>query len=285
MSGPLTVQAIHIYPVKALHGLFLPQAAVEPWGLAQDRRWMVVQPDGRFLTQRDLPEMARVLAEVRPDGLTLRQDGAEAIRIARPGEGAIRRQVSVWRDEVPALDAGAAAASWLSAALGTACGLVYLDDPTARPVDPAYGLPEDRAAFSDGFPLLLASEASLEALNAELAEAIPMSRFRPNVVISGAPPWAEDRWRRIRIGKVSFRVVKPCSRCVVTTVDQETGQRPDRTEPLKTLARLRKAPGGVMFGQNLIPDGSGEIAIGDKVELVELGRSNVELSGLQGQAE
>lgn len=274
MTPDAVIAEICLYPVKALQGGSVAEGVVEPWGLARDRRWMVVQPDGQFLTQRDLPAMARIRAEATPAGLTL-HDGATAQAVAFPGPEAPRRQVTVWKDSVPALDAGQSAAAFLTAVLGVDCALVYLDDATARPVDPDFGRPEDRTAFNDGFPVLLANTASLAALNAEMAQPIPMTRFRPNIVISGTTPWAEDRWRRIRIGEVIFRIVKPCARCIVTTVDQLTGERPDKTEPLKTLGRIHRAPGGVIFGQNLIPDSLGLIAVGDPVEILEIGESNL----------
>jgi uncharacterized protein len=275
-QGP-AVDDIRVYPVKALRGYALPASDVALWGLEHDRRWMVVKPDGRFLTQRELPPMACISAHTTGEALTLAADGGDGLRVQVPAPRAERRQVQVWSDQVPALDAGDEAAAWLSARLGLACGLVYLDDPRARPVDPAYGTPEDRALFSDGFPVLLTNAASLAALNAALPEPIDMTRFRPNVVIKGAPAWAEDRWRRIRIGQVVFRVAKPCARCVVTTVDQTTGERPNKSEPLRTLGRIRRTASGVMFGQNLIPDGLGRIAVGDTVEILEAGETNVPL--------
>jgi uncharacterized protein YcbX len=273
----VTVDALRIYPVKALRGYALGASDVAIWGLDHDRRWMVVQPDGRFLTQRELPAMARISAHMAADGLTLIVDAGNQLRVRVPTAQAERRLVELWRDQVPALDAGPEAAAWLTARLGLPCGLVYLDDPRARPVDPAYGTADDRALFSDGFPVLLANLASLDALNGALPSPIDIGRFRPNIVVTGAAAWAEDGWRRIRIGAVEFRVAKPCSRCVVTTVDQITGERPDKSEPLRTLSRLRRAAGGVMFGQNLIPDGPGRIAVGDPIEILEAGESNVRL--------
>ncbi|MCB8880946.1 MOSC domain-containing protein [Acidisoma cellulosilytica] len=275
MTSDVVVADICVYPVKALQGGSVRATEVEPWGLLRDRRWMVVKPDGRFLTQREIPAMARIRAKATDDGLRLSTGARDDLAITVPAAGAQHRHVTVWRDEVPALDAGETAADWLSAALGIPCGLVYLADTSVRSVDPDYSRPDDRTAFNDGFPVLLANTASLDALNAAMAHSIPMARFRPNIVISGSTAWEEDRWRRIRIGSVTFRIVKPCSRCIVTTVDQETGERPDKTEPLKTLGRMRRAPGGVMFGQNLIPDGVGQIAVGDRVEILEIGESNL----------
>jgi uncharacterized protein YcbX len=273
----LFVEDLRIYPVKALRGYALRASPVAIWGLEHDRRWMVVTPDGRFLTQRELPAMARIGAHTTGDALTLTADAADELRVELPTPGAERRLVEVWSDQVPALDAGPQAADWLSARLGLACALVYLDDPRARPVDPAFALADDRALFSDGFPVLLANVASLAALNAALPNPIDMGRFRPNIVMTGAGAWAEDRWRRIRIGEVVFRVAKPCARCVVTTVDQSTGERPDKSEPLRTLGRIRRTASGVMFGQNLIPDGPGRVAVGDRIEILEAGESNVRL--------
>jgi uncharacterized protein YcbX len=271
----LTLREIRIYPVKALGCSSLPMAEVEPWGLARDRRWMVIDPAGRFLTQRELPMMARLGARAVADGLVLSAPGRADIALDFPGATtAPCRVVTVWGDAIPALDAGEEAAAWLSSALGQRCRLVYLDDPRARIVDTAFGTPEDRVSFADGFPLLLTLTASLAALNEALTQAlaapVPMNRFRPNLVIEGGTPWAEDAWRRIRIGDVSFRVVKPCARCVVTTVDQESGARPDKSEPLRTLGRIRRTAEGVIFGQNLIPDGPGSIALGDRLEILEM---------------
>lgn len=274
----LTVQDLRIYPVKALRGDQRDAVSVALWGIEEDRRWMVVRPDGRFLTQRDLPSMACIAAAATATGLTLSAEGHGDCPIPFPDAGtSATREVEVWRDRVPALDAGAQAAAWLSAALGERCGLVYLADTQARPVDPNFSRPGDHAAFSDGFPVLLTTTASLAALNAVLPAPIPMNRFRPNIVVAGAEPWAEDGWHRIRIGAVIFRVAKPCARCIVTTIDQQSGARPDKSEPLKTLSRIRRTAEGVIFGQNLIPENQGRIAVGDRVEILEAGESNVSL--------
>lgn len=271
----VTVTALHVHPVKGLQGHALASVAVEPCGLAGDRRWMAVDPAGRFITQRQCPEMATVAAECVADGLVLHAPGRGRLLVPRPDALAPSIPVTVWQSTVPAQPANEASAAWLSRVLGVACRLVYLADPAARPVDPAYGAASDRVSFADGFPVLLAAAGSLHDLNGRLESPIPMRRFRPNIEISGAPAWAEDCWRRIRIGEVVFRLPKPCSRCVVTTVDQESGQRPDRQEPLRTLARFRRADDGVMFGQNMIPEGLGRVAVGDAVTVLEAGPSNV----------
>jgi uncharacterized protein YcbX len=174
---------------------------------------------------------------------------------------------------VLAAAAGPEGDAWFSAYLGRPVRLVYLDDPTRRPVDPEYGWDGDVVSFADGFPLLLTSTGSLDELGRWLTEdgeqAVPMTRFRPSVVVTGAPPWSEDRWRRIRIGAVSFRVVKPCGRCVVTTTHQVTGER--GSQPLKMLGRRRRFGQQLVFGQNMIPDSPGVIRVGDPVEALESG--------------
>jgi uncharacterized protein YcbX len=179
--------------------------------------------------------------------------------------------VAVWKSRFYAAAAGKQADGWLSRFLGRAVRLVYLDDPTRRDVDQDYGAPGDRVSFADGYPLLLTSTGSLEALGRWLTEdghePVPMNRFRPNVVVDGAPPWAEDRWRRIRIGSVSFRVAKPCGRCQVTTIDQMTAER--GRQPLALLGQRRRFGKQLVFGQNMIPDGGGSIRVGDPVQVLE----------------
>ncbi len=271
------LDAITVYPVKSLRGVAVQEAEVEPWGLAGDRRWMVADGNGRYLTQRELPGMARIAAAPAGDGgivLSVPGTSPGEMRVPMPEADSPTVEVVVWRDRVRAQPAGRDADAWLSDALGRACRLVHMGDPAAaRPVDPAYGQPADRVSFADGFPLLGMNRASLDDLNARLAQPVPMARFRPNLVVSGAAPWAEDRWRLLRVGGaggVAFRAVKLCARCVIVTTDQETGARPRDREPLRTLSSFRRdGRGRVLFGQNLVPDGVGRIAVGDRVEAAE----------------
>ena len=269
------VSELRIYPVKALRGSARDRIGIEPWGMAGDRRWMVVDSAGVFVTQRKFPAMALIAAADGSGGLML-SAGGEQLAVPLPGADAATLEVRVWRDTLRVASGGAAAAAWLSSRIGIDCRLVYMADPRLRPVDPAYGTAADRVNLSDGFPVLLTSLASLADLNRRLSMPVPIQRFRPNVVITGCEPWEEDRWRRIRIGSVVFRVVKACERCTVTTIDPDTGERPDRTEPLRTLARFRRdAAGHIMFGQNLIPETTGWVAVNDPVEILERGASNV----------
>lgn len=288
------VAGLHLYPVKGLGGSAIADAEVEWCGLAGDRRWMVVDPTGRFITQRECAAMARIRVEQVPGGLVLCRAGlchagpchagpchagADRFEVAVPGRGAEEIAATVWRSTVPAMLASPAAGRWLSDALGTPCRLVHLADPGARTLDPAYSRDADRVSFADGFPVLLASVASLDDVNSRLDAPVPMTRFRPNLVITGAPAWAEDHWRRIRIGEAEFRLPKACSRCIVTSIDQRTGERPVPREPLHALAAFRRTRHGVMFGQNLIPDRLGRIAPGDRVTVLEAGPSNVVATG------
>lgn len=262
------VAEIRIYPVKGLRGRPVTEAVVEPWGLAGDRRYMVVDAEsGRFLSQRELPRMAVLEAAPRPGGLDLSGPGLGLLAVDTPGAGAPSRAVTVWRDSLQARDAGDAAAAWLSGALGRACRLVHMADPAAaRRVDPDYAEAGDRVSFADGFPLLVTNAASLADLNRRLGAPVSMDRFRTNVAVVGAEAWAEDGWQRLEIGPVPFAGTKDCARCAVTTVDQDTGERSPETEPLRTLAQFRRKAGGrIIFGQNLIPRGTGRIALGDTV--------------------
>jgi uncharacterized protein YcbX len=264
------------YPVKSCRGQRLAEAAVEPWGLAGDRRWMLVDGDGRFVTAREHPRL--VLATPVPDGdvIRLTAPGLPDLSVAVPGASAAQVPVRVWGSELLAASASDEAARWLSKVAGTDVRLVYLDDPARRPANPEFSLPGDVVSFADGFPLLLASEDSLARLNEWIAAGgharegpLPMTRFRPNVVVAGAEPFAEDDWRLIRIGSVPFRVAKGCGRCVLTTVDPRTAVK--GKEPLATLARHRRWDGNVWFGVNLIPDSpraAARIRRGDPVEIL-----------------
>ena len=276
-AGQATIASIHIYPVKAGRAVDLTEAEVEPCGLAGDRRWLVVEPDGQFITQRAEPTLALVGARyARADSLRLSAAGQPPLRVP-PRPRAMARRCSgsrcgSQRSAPPAR--GEAADAWFSRFLGRPVRLVHLDDPTRRQVDPEFGAPEDRVSFADGYPLLLTSVGSLDALNQWLIEdgqpAVPMTRFRPSVVVAGSGPWAEDGWRRIRIGPVPFRVAKPCGRCVVTTIDQQTAER--GREPLAMLGRRRRFGQQLVFGQNLIPDATGTIRVGDPVQVLDAGK-------------
>ncbi|KES04241.1 molybdenum cofactor biosysynthesis protein [Streptomyces toyocaensis] len=271
--GNAHLQALSIHPVKAFRSLPLREVVVEPWGPAGDRRWMLVDDGGRVVTQRRHPRLALAAAELLPGGgVRLSVPGAEPVTAHVPAPGATV-PVELFGDKVEAVLAeDGAVHAWCSAHLGVPVRLVHLDDPaTRRPVDPAFALPGETVTFADGYPLLLTTTASLDALNSLIAAGdhaaegpLPMNRFRPNVVVEGTEPWEEERWTRVTVGEVAFRVAKPSGRCVVTTTDQETGRR--GKEPLRSLAARQRTAGEVVFGQNLVPLSPGTIRVGDPVE-------------------
>nr|WP_242005423.1 MOSC N-terminal beta barrel domain-containing protein [Acetobacter lovaniensis] len=268
---------MHIYPVKGLHGLSPPMAMLSPWGLDGDRRWMVVDPDGRFITQRTCRAMALVTPIPTAEGLTLTRARMQPCPVRFPGSEAPMAVVTVWKDQVQARDAGDMVAAWLEQALGQPCRLVWMHRPELARIRQLGAQPRP-VSFADGYPLLLANTASLDDLNTRLpaGQGVPMTRFRANIVLSGAQPWAEDGWRRLSIGgSVVVRVLAPCSRCVVTSIDQNTAQVPNPKEPLATLASFRRAQGGVMFAQNAEVEKGGLISVGDKAQVLEEGPSNL----------
>ncbi|WP_436739986.1 MOSC domain-containing protein [Streptomyces sp. BBFR102] len=262
--------SIHVYPVKGTRGLTLPTAAVEPWGLAGDRRWMLVDAEGRCVTQRGLPALALVsVAPLPGGGLLLTVPGREPWEVPVPGHGAPAATVEIWKDKVRAVVGDAAASARVSAFLGSAVRLVHLADPARdRLVDQEFAAPGETVSFADGYPLLVTATGSLDALNTLIAEGdhaaegpLPMERFRPSLVVSGTGAWDEDGWARVAVGEVTFKVAKMCGRCVVTTTDQRTAER--GKEPLRTLARHRRFGSQLVFGQNLIPESTGTVRAGD----------------------
>jgi uncharacterized protein YcbX len=262
----MRVAGLFVYPLKSARGLPLETALLDAFGIAGDRRWCVLGETGKVITQRDAPLLATLAARGTPDGLEIRGEEGPCLEVRFPVEGSETCSVDVWRDRTAGTAAGSEADEWLSDYLGRSSRLLYMPSTTCRQVNQDFGRPGDRVSFADGYPLLLTTEASLQDLNRRLESPVPMDRFRPNVVIDGTVPFAEDGWNRIRIGDTEFRVVKPCARCVVTTTDQRTGQR--GAEPLRELARFRTRGGKVLFGQNLIHDGKGPIRVGDPVEIL-----------------
>ncbi|MCD7440977.1 MOSC domain-containing protein [Streptomyces lincolnensis] len=273
--GNALLRSIHVHPVKAFRGLAPREAAVEPWGLAGDRRWVLIDDGGKVVTQRQQPRLATAAAELLPGGgVRLSAPGMAPLTVSVP-ERSVAVPVEIFRDKVEAVPADDAAAhAWCSTYLGADVRLVYMDAPaTRRPVDPEYARPGETVSFADGYPLLLTTTASLDALNSLISQGthaqegpLPMNRFRPNVVVSGTTAWAEDDWTRVAIGEVSFRVAKTCGRCVVTTTDQDTTER--GKEPLFTLGRHRRLGGKLVFGQNLVPESRGTIRVGDPVTVL-----------------
>lgn len=258
-----TVAELRVYPIKSCRGVSVPQARVVRRGLAADRRWMVVDADGRFVTQREVPRMT--LVQVRAGGDTMHLTAPHMPELTLPLEPTHGecREVEVWEDRVAAL-AHPDGSAWVARLLGPGHELVFMPDTTDRPVAPGYDGGGGIVSFADAFPFLLTSESSLAELNARMHEPLPMERFRPNIVVDGAAPFAEDEWTTLRIGDIPFRMVKHCVRCSITTVDPDTAER--GKEPLATLATFRRNDsGGVTFGVNLVHEGTGTLRVGDAV--------------------
>ncbi|TPM27487.1 MOSC domain-containing protein [Mesorhizobium sp. B2-3-4] len=272
----MKVVELYRYPVKSLRGHPVPRADIETMGMAGDRRWMVVDKGGQFLTIRQIPAMTTVDVEHRDASIVLKHDLHGSLVVEVPGPDAALRPVKIWKDSVVARQADPAAGDYLSGILGRPVDLVHFDDPKNRPVDPEFAQPGDYVGFADGFPLLVTTTGSLNHLNGHLARPVEMARFRPNIVLDAQGEWPEDSWKAIRIGSVELRIAKPCARCVITTRDPLSGEQPDPREPLQTLGKLhRSAKGGIIFGQNAIPNNAGTISIGDAVEVIEAGVSNL----------
>jgi len=253
----ICVSSLIYYPIKACRGHEVDVSNVERMGLEHDRRMMVVTPEGGFLTT----------PSISSERLTLSAPGTDSLTFSVQTSGPTFL-VDIWRSkDVPAVDQGDEAAEWFSDWLGTSVRLVHFADGYLRKVSQEYAVnSDDHTAFADGYPILLASEESLADLNARMDLPVPMNRFRPNLVVRGCEPFAEDTWNRIRIGEMEMAVVKPCARCLVTTIDKETLEK--SKEPLKTLASYRTWNGGAMFGQNVIPLNEGRLRLGISVEIL-----------------
>ena len=263
------VTEINVYPIKSCGRIPRGSEVVGARGLAGDRRYMLVDAEGGFLTQRRHPRLALIdVADDGEGGYRIEAPGQPPLRLPREWRHGGELEVTVWRDTVQATAAADEAGAWFAGFLGFSCRLVYLAEHQHRAVPNDAARFDDEVGFADAAPLLLTSEASLAELNARLPAPVTMRRFRPNVVVAADRAFDEDRWRRLRIGEAEFEVGWPCSRCVLTTVDPETGIKDPSGEPLKTLRSFRRTDAGVMFGQNLIPRRLGRISVGDEVVVV-----------------
>jgi uncharacterized protein len=266
----MKLSGLNIYPVKSLAGIALESATVEDRGLRFDRRWMLVDAKRQFITQREVPAMATVKIDVDDEGLTASLKGDRISIPAAPNTGDVAN-VKIWSSSVKGEFYPKEINEWFASRLNTDCRLVRMPETTKRKVNPFYAVRkfEDTVSFADGYPFLVIGEGSLADLNSRLKEPVPMNRFRPNFVVAGSEPFEEDTWKRIRIGSTEFHVVKPCARCVITTIDQAAGEKTGK-DPLKTLSEYRTRGTGVLFGQNLIAEtAGGTIRVGDAVEVFE----------------
>ena len=258
------VSRIFVYPIKSCRGIEVASAALTARGLENDRRYMLVDSAGRFLTQRRYPRMALIETALADEGLWVRAPGREPLLlpVALTGPALGTCIVRIWADTVEATLAGPEINIWFSEFMGFACGLVYLADHQHRPVGNAAAQFDDEVSFADGAPLLLISDASLAELNRRLDLSVGIERFRPNLVVTAEKPHAVDEWQSIGIGAARLDVAWPCSRCVLTTVDPKTGEKDSKGEPLRTLGDYRRCDAKVYFGQNLIPRALGTIRTG-----------------------
>lgn len=288
----MQISEINIYPIKSLKGLSLESSRVEKRGLRFDRRWMLTDRDGMFFTQRETPKMATIAVRVDSGQLIVDSERAGILNIPFEPDRGHGQDVTVWHSNVAGLVYNGEVSEWFSDVLGRSCQLVLMPESSERHVSEQFDQGNDIVSFADGYPLMMLGEGSLAEVNERLQEnyrdadmdvRVPMNRFRPNLVVKGSDPFAEDRWAKIRVGEAIFRVVKPCGRCVMTTVDQARGEF-DGKEPLKTMASFRMAKdvfpttfeelgqtaNAVLFGENLIPENPGAtIRVGDEVEVLE----------------
>ncbi|MCC8408023.1 MOSC domain-containing protein [Mucilaginibacter sp. UR6-1] len=265
----LKVSALYIYPIKSLGGIELQQAEVTDRGLKYDRRWLLVDSDNRFMTQRDYAVMALLKVALMPEGLLITHTpDADTIVIPFEPHTDDKFDVTIWESTCLAVRVSDEADAWFSRVLKMPCKMVYMPEDTRRKVDPRYAHHGEITTFADDYPFLLIGEQSLIDLNSRLKEPLPMNRFRPNIVFSGGEPYAEDIINDFTINHIGFQGVKLCARCVMTTIDQETGVK--NKEPLKTLSGYRRKDKKILFGQNVIHRGTGIISVGDQLTNISL---------------
>ncbi len=261
----LCLTEIWIYPIKSLGGIQMKSAEVLAKGLKYDRRWMLMDEHQQFITQRQHPKMALFKLSLADDHFIVRF-GKDEIKISSNVSQPNKIQTMVWDDKIEVLPVSNTLDAWFSERLGIKCSLVHFPETHVRKVDPNYAAENEEVGLADGFPFLIIGQSSLDDLNQKLEKPVPMNRFRPNFVFTGANAFAEDHWKTIRIGAIDFKVVKPCARCVLTTVDQDSGIKSN--EPLRTLNTYRKVNNKVLFGQNMIAINSGSIKVNDLIEII-----------------
>lgn len=257
---------IYIYPVKSLGGISLDSAIVEERGLKYDRRYLLVDENNMFMTQRDFPQLTFLKLSFSENGFTVANTQNDS-RAAIPFESDSKANISVtiWDDVCSAVRVSTELDDWFSNAINKKCSLVYMPDDEKRIVEKKYINDEHIVSFADAYPFLIIGQSSLDDLNTRLDQPIPINRFRTNFVFTGGTPYEEDNWKDFKIGELSFKAVKPCARCVITTTNQDTAERSN--EPLKTLSEYRKIKNKVMFGMNVVCNKTGKISVGEKITL------------------
>lgn len=264
----MIIKELYTYPVKSLAGIRIDHAHLLNTGFEFDRRWMVTEPNGTFVTQRSCPQMSLVQTRLENNQLVLSTFGMEDIEVPSPDETDQRTSVEIWGDEVNAVIHENHINAWISDALGKECKLAYFPASETRACDTHVAQEGDSTLFADGFPLLLTNQASLDDLNHRLSQPVGMERFRPNIVIEGQVPFEEDHWRQIEINSVSLRFAQCCARCSVPTVNPDTGMM-EGPEPIRTLSEYRTgSDGDVYFGINMIPESGGILSIGNEITVI-----------------
>ncbi|WP_114751721.1 MOSC domain-containing protein [Pleomorphovibrio marinus] len=264
----MQIKDIYIYPIKSLGGIRVESAKVLEKGFVHDRRWMLVDKNGDFMTQRKTSHMVLLQTDLTTEGVKVfhKHHPKESMLLPFSAEKADRKVVRVWEDEVNAFTFGGEVNQWFSEMLGLKCELVHMTEQTDRKFGEKYRDQIEQVSFADAMPFLIIGQSSLDDLNSRLSTPVGMERFRPNLVFSEASPFLEDHWKEISIGGITFRVTKPCARCVVTTVDPSNGQK--GKEPLRTLATYRNNDKKVLFGQNLVAYEKGEVKVGDRLSVL-----------------
>jgi uncharacterized protein len=265
----LTISQLFMYPVKSLGGIAVTAAALTDRGFKYDRRWMLVDAQNRFLSQRELPAMALLQTRISENGILVEDKRNPGTTVCIPFSPVFTEtiKVQVWEDVCDAVLVNDTLNAWFSAALDITCRLVYMPDTAVRKVDSRYAFANEITSFSDGYPVLMIGQASLDDLNARMNEPVPMDRFRPNIVFAGGEPFEEDNITEFIINDITFLGVKRCSRCVVTTIEQSSAQK--GREPLRTLAAYRQVNNKIYFGQNILYKGTGVIHVGDELRIIK----------------
>jgi len=266
------ISAIYIYPVKSLSGIQLTESKIIETGFKYDRQWMLVDQNKQFLSQRRLPKMALIKTKINKQSLIISAPNKSDLVLSLTPKTQHSIHINIWGEDCAAETISQQANQWFSDFLDQPCQLVYQAKNSIRQVDQNFSSPDDRAAFSDGFPFLITSEASLALLNKQMGLNLSMERFRPNIVISDCTSYEEDTWRKIRIGSIDFRLPKPCSRCSVPQIDPATAI--SDKEPLRTLSQTRKWNNKVFFGQNALHDSTGLLRVGETINIIESGLAN-----------
>ncbi|WP_367772078.1 MOSC N-terminal beta barrel domain-containing protein [Flavobacterium sp. WC2421] len=273
----LQLSEIWIYPVKSLGGILLQESNVTHRGLEHDRRWMLVDEDGVFLSQRTTPELALFQTEIEGEFLIIshKENPTNKIKVPLNPSPVEEKKENIktvlWEDAIDAYEVDKELSHWFSEILKYSVRLVYMPEESHRKVEPKYAISgNDINSFSDGFPFLIIGQSSLDDLNSRLKEAVPMKRFRPNFVFTGGQEYEEENWSEFTIGNFPFYGVKPCGRCVMVTVDPEKGIVAGK-EPLLTLSKYKRVGNNVIFGQNLIAQQEGSVHVGSIIEVSKKG--------------